>query len=46
VVWDRFKQPHRPERDYSLFGPFVFNAAQYSMAANEIQARFSETLSG
>ena len=43
VVWDQFKQPHRKERDYSEFGPFVFDAAQYRTAASDLQARFSET---
>jgi hypothetical protein len=45
VVWDGFKQPHRPERDYSRFGPFVFDAAQYRSAANQFQVRFSGTVS-
>lgn len=29
VKWANFSQEHRPERDYSNFGPFVFNADQY-----------------
>jgi len=29
VVWDSFEQPHRKRRDYSGFGPFVFDAEQY-----------------
>jgi len=29
VVWDSFEQPHRKERDYSRFGPFVFDAEDY-----------------
>jgi hypothetical protein len=29
VVWDEFRQPHRAARDYSHFGPFVFEGAQY-----------------
>jgi hypothetical protein len=29
VVWDSFEQPHRKGRDYSGFGPFVFDAEQY-----------------
>jgi hypothetical protein len=45
VVWDRFKQPHRPERDYSQFGPFVFDAAQYRTAVRALQVQFSEMLS-
>ncbi len=29
VIWDRFKQPHRLDRDYSGFGPFVFDLVDY-----------------
>ena len=29
VTWCQFSQPHRPKRDYSNFGPFVFNKQQY-----------------
>ncbi|MGY1652975.1 hypothetical protein [Geodermatophilus sp. SYSU D01119] len=32
VTWDRFRQPHRPRRDYSALGPFVFDAAAYRAA--------------
>jgi hypothetical protein len=32
VKWTSFRQPHRPERDYSGFGPFVFDADQYRKA--------------
>ena len=32
VVWDCFEQPHRKGRDYSRFGPFVFDAEQYREA--------------
>ena len=32
VVWDCFEQPHRKERDYSGFGPFVFDTEQYREA--------------
>ena len=32
VIWDSFEQPHRKERDYSGFGPFVFNVSQYREA--------------
>ena len=38
VVWGHFRQPHRPERDYSEFGPFVFDAEQYRRAVEELQA--------
>lgn len=29
VVWHDFSQPHRPERDYSSFGPFTFQRSEY-----------------
>lgn len=32
VRWDEFEQPHRPQRDYSTFGPFVFSREQYDRA--------------
>lgn len=32
VVWDSFEQPHRKDRDYSAFGPFVFDDQQYREA--------------
>ncbi|SDN97417.1 hypothetical protein SAMN05660199_01003 [Klenkia soli] len=32
VMWDSFDQPHRPDRDYSGFGSFTFDAGQYSAA--------------
>ena len=32
VVWDGFRQPHRPQRDYSGFGPFVFDESSYRSA--------------
>lgn len=44
VIWDDFKQPHRPERDYSQFGPFVFDDAQYRSAVRELQAQYAATL--
>ena len=27
--WEGFRQPHRPNRDYSAFGPFDFEHQQY-----------------
>jgi hypothetical protein len=32
VCWTRFRQPRRPTRDYSGFGPFVFDRRQYEAA--------------
>lgn len=29
ITWRNFRQPHRSERDYSKFGPYVFDRAQY-----------------
>lgn len=37
TVWKGFTQPHRPDRDYSLFGPFVFDRDQYSEAVLKLQ---------
>lgn len=42
VRWDRFGQPHRPNRDYSGFGPFEFDQAEYRQAIEKI-ASFSLT---
>ena len=41
VKWERFKQPHREERDYSCFGPFVFDAAQYRDALARLIAQIA-----
>jgi hypothetical protein len=41
IVWDSFAQPHRPMRDYSQFGPFVFEATRYRATVREAAARFS-----
>lgn len=32
VVWDRFAQHYRPDRDYSGFGPFEFARSDYEKA--------------
>jgi hypothetical protein len=32
VTWRAFRQPHRPDRDYSGLGPFRFDAAAYRTA--------------
>lgn len=32
VIWHRFSQPHRPQRDYSGFGPFMFRRREYEEA--------------
>ncbi len=42
MTWANFLQPHRPERDYSNFGPFKFDATQYLSAVSSLQ----ESLAG
>ncbi|NUT06612.1 MAG: hypothetical protein HOV76_24360 [Hamadaea sp.] len=32
VVWKDFEQPHRPTRDYTTLGPFLFDREQYDSA--------------
>ncbi|MCW2398330.1 hypothetical protein [Sphingobium sp. B2D3C] len=36
VLWDCFRQPHRPNRDYSGFGPFTFDQTEYLLAIEKI----------
>jgi hypothetical protein len=36
VTWQSFEQPHRPKRDYSSFGPFVFERGQYEQALRDL----------
>jgi hypothetical protein len=36
VTWQGFEQPHRPARDYSMFGPFVFDRKQYEEALRSL----------
>ena len=38
VMWDSFQQPHRKERDYSDFGPIVFDAQQYREAVSALRS--------
>lgn len=38
VTWCDFAQPHRPQRDYSRFGPFHFQLQHYVSAAADLQA--------
>lgn len=46
VTWGQFMQPHRPERDYSGFGPFEFNPIQYREAIALLQSDLANTASG
>lgn len=39
VIWSKFRQPHRPKRDYSGFGPFIFDRTQYDAAVTELVAQ-------
>jgi len=36
ITWSSFAQPHRPTRDYSSFGPFVFELPQYEEALGSL----------
>jgi hypothetical protein len=40
VIWDSFSQPHRPLRDYSNFGPFLFDLEPYRTAVLDAAAHF------
>ena len=42
VIWEGFQQPHRKERDYSRFGPFVFEVAQNRSALLSLVSEMSE----
>ena len=35
VVWECFEQPHRPDQDYTGFGPFVFARKAYDRALGD-----------
>jgi hypothetical protein len=41
VTWARFRQPHRPERGYRAFGPFVFDRRQYQEAVQSAVEAFA-----
>lgn len=41
VIWDDFAQPHRPDRDYSGFGPFRFPEPDYRGAVADLGARLA-----
>jgi hypothetical protein len=43
VTWSEFEQPHRKDRDYGGFGPFVFDGAHYRDALRELNASFPDS---
>jgi hypothetical protein len=45
VVWNSFQQPHRPEWDYSQFGPFAFEGNEYRQGLTDLQGDLSARLS-
>jgi hypothetical protein len=40
VRWADFEQPNHPERDYSGFGPFVFDRTEYESAIEKLGDRW------
>lgn len=38
VIWNGFRQPYRPEQDYTAFGPFVFGRDEYEQALASLAA--------
>lgn len=40
IVWDSFSQEHRPLRDYSDFGPFIFELEPYRKRVLDVAAHF------
>ncbi|WP_460366520.1 hypothetical protein [Actinocorallia lasiicapitis] len=42
VVWNDFEQGHRPTRDYSAFGPFLFDRQQYDKALADLLADLAD----
>lgn len=41
VRWSSFRQPHRPNRDYGGFGPFVFARSDYLAALETLSLTWS-----
>ncbi len=41
IQWNLFQQPFRKERDYSGFGPFVFDAYEYRKTVAALRDDFS-----
>jgi hypothetical protein len=40
VIWDSFSQPHRPLRNYSEFGPFLFDVESYRTTVLDAATQF------
>lgn len=40
VTWSGFRQPHRPDRDYTGVGPFRFSAEQYAAEVDAAVNKF------
>jgi hypothetical protein len=45
ITWHGFNQPHRRERDYLHFGPFVFDSHQYKQALSDLCTDYASRLS-
>ncbi len=43
VVWTDFRQPHRPDRGYAGFGPFVFARDPYDAAVSALVEELAAT---
>lgn len=43
ITWSNFAQPHRPDRDYLSFGPFIFDRAQYAQAVSLLRAQIENS---
>jgi hypothetical protein len=40
-VWENFRQPFRLQRDYSKFGPFIFDIQQYREAIEDMAKQYT-----
>jgi hypothetical protein len=43
VIWREFRQPHRPLRDYSRFGPLLFSRANYERTLLQLVSGLTES---